>query len=308
MPQCRVALDVALVGTGGTIPLPNRWLASTLVRWENHLVLFDCGEGTQISMRGLGWGFKDVDLILISHVHADHIAGLTGVLLAQAQSGRREPVRLYGPRGLSHVVNSLRILAPVLPFEVHCRDLFGGEAFSHEALRFSTVQGEHAVPCIAYRVDLPRAPRFLPDRATELGVPRPLWSVLQGGQPVVLQKQRIEPEQVQGPPRPGLAVGLVTDTRPTQPIANLVRGADLLVCEGTFGSSDEAQRAAERKHMTFAEAAGLAASAEVRQLILTHFSASLLRPDDCVSEARAIFPNTTIGQDHLSLTLRFPTS
>src|ERR687886_2128865 len=107
-----MVLDVALVGTGGMMPLPNRWLSSVLVRHDGRLLLFDCGEGTQISLRVLGWGIKDIDLILISHVHADHVAGLPGLLLTQGNSGRTEPLDVVGPPGLADVVRGLRVVAP----------------------------------------------------------------------------------------------------------------------------------------------------------------------------------------------------
>src|SRR5262245_10807261 len=101
-----MALDLALVGTGGMLPLPNRWLSSVLVRDRRHLVLFDCGEGTQISLRALGWGIKAIDLILISHLHGDHIGGLPGLLLSQGNAGRTEAVQVFGPPGLTNAVNN----------------------------------------------------------------------------------------------------------------------------------------------------------------------------------------------------------
>src|SRR5437660_228685 len=100
------------------MPLPGRWLSSVLVRYGGHLVLFDCGEGTQISLRALGWGIKAIDLILLSHAHADHVAGLPGLLLTLGNSARTEPVYIVGPHGISEVVRGLCVIAPVLPFEV----------------------------------------------------------------------------------------------------------------------------------------------------------------------------------------------
>ena len=108
---------------GGMLPLPTRWLSSVLIRHGGHLVLFDCGEGTQISLRQLGWGIKAVDLVLISHLHGDHIGGLPGLLLTQGNSGRTEPVTILGPPGLTDAVHKLRVIAPWLPFEVRCREL-----------------------------------------------------------------------------------------------------------------------------------------------------------------------------------------
>src|SRR6266516_2019063 len=232
-------LDLALVGTGGMLPLPNRWLSSVLVRYGGHLVLFDCGEGTQISLRSLGWGIKDIDLILISHVHGDHITGLPGLLLSQGNSARTEPVQIVGPPGLKTVVNGLRVVASYVPFEVQCRELQSEDSLSLDELQITCVAALHRVPCLAYRIDLPRAPRFLPERARALGIRVQDWKRLQRGESV----DAVQPSEVLGPPRRGLAVGLVTDTRPTETIAGLISDVDLLICEATFGSDDDQPRA-----------------------------------------------------------------
>ena len=297
-----MVLDVALVGTGGIMPLPNRWLASVLLRYRHHLVLFDCGEGTQISLRGLGWGLKDIDLILISHVHGDHVTGLPGLLLTQANSGRTEPVQIVGPRGLEAVVAGLRVVAPHLPFEVRCRELESGDCVALDDLQTTCVAAEHHVPCLAYRLDVRRGRRFLPDRARALDVPIQNWKRLQRGESV----GAVEPSDVLGPPRRGLSVGLVTDTRPTDAIAQLVAGVDLLVCEGTYGSDDDQPRAVERTHMTFREAAQLAHRARVKRLVLTHFSPSVVDPEAFLDNARAVFAESIAAHDHLALHLNFP--
>jgi ribonuclease Z len=295
-------LELALVGTGGMMPLPHRWLASSLVRFSGHLVLFDCGEGTQISLRSLGWGIKDIDLILISHVHGDHVAGLPGLLLTQGNSGRTEALEIVGPPGVAEVVRGLRVVAPYLPFEVRVRELESRAAFGLHNVRISYVAADHHVPCLAYRIDLPRAPRFLAERARALAVPVTEWRRLQRGERV----GDVRPEDVLGPPRPGLCVGLVTDTRPTDGIAELVAGVDLLVSEATFADDADQPRAVERKHMTFREAAGLAVAAGARQLVLTHFSPSVTQPEQFADNAVSVFGNTLVGRDHLAVTLRFP--
>jgi ribonuclease Z len=294
-------IDVALVGTGGMLPLPNRWLSSVLLRQRGRLVLFDCGEGTQISLRKLGWGIKDIDLILISHVHGDHVTGLPGLLLTQSNSARAEPVLIVGPPGVAAAVEGLLVVAPYLPFEVRCRELSGGECVSLGELKVTCVEAEHRVPCLAYRLDLPRAPRFLPERARALGVPLQRWSRLQRGESV----NGVRPEDVLGPPRRGLSVALVTDTRPTASIAELVNDVDLLVCEATFAADEDQLRAVERCHMTFREAAELAIEARARRLVLTHFSPALTNPEEHEPFVRSIFENTTVGRDHLTMSLRF---
>lgn len=296
-----MVLDVALVGTGGMTPLPNRWLSSVLVRYQGRLILFDCGEGTQISLRALGWGLKDIELILISHVHGDHVTGLPGLLLTLANSGRTEDVFIVGPVGFSAVVERLLVVAQHLPFDVRYRELAGGDCFELAGLTVTCAEAEHHVPCLAYRIDVPRGRRFLPERATALGIPVEEWSRLQRGETV----RETSAEAVLGPPRRGLSVGLVTDTRPTPGLARLVSGVDLLVGEGMYGSDDDQPRAVERMHMTFREVAQLAASAGAKQLVLTHFSPSVVEPEAFVGSAREVFPETIVGRDHLTLSLRF---
>ena len=294
-------LDLALVGTGGMLPLPHRWLASALIRYGRHLVLFDCGEGTQISLRVLGWGIKDIDLILISHVHGDHVGGLAGLLLTQGNSGRTAPLRIVGPPGLARVLDGLLVVAPYLPFEVQCFEVDAIGCLMLSELRVTCARGEHHVPSLAYRLDLPRASRFLPERARALGVPVEDWKRLQSGESV----DGVEPAAVMGPPRRGLSVGLVTDTRPTEEIIERMAEVDLLVCEGTYGDDADLGKAVERKHMTFREAAELAARAGARELLLSHFSPALVEPEAFAANAREVFPRTTVGYDHLTMTLRF---
>src|SRR5438876_1546732 len=250
-------IDAALVGTGGMMPLPNRWLSSVLVRYQGRLMMFDCGEGTQISLRALGWGLKDIDLILISHVHGDHVTGLPGLLLTLANSERTDDVLIVGPRGFAGVVERLLVVAAHLPFAVRYRELFGGDSVSLPGLTVTCADAEHHVPCLGYRIDVPRGRRFLPERALALGVPVEGWSRLQRGERV----DGVGAEAGLGQPRRGLSVGLITDTRPTPALARLVSGVDLFVGEGMYGSDDDQPRAVERKHMTFREVAELAARA-----------------------------------------------
>jgi ribonuclease Z len=301
-----MVLDLALVGTGGMMPLPKRWLSSVLIRYQSHLVLFDCGEATQISLQMLGWGIKAIDLVLISHVHGDHVAGLPGLLLTQGNSGRTAPLDILGPPGVTDVVDKLRVIAPFLPFEVNCRELAPGDEFELDGMSVTCASGEHHVPCLAYRLHVPRARAFLPDHARRLGVPVEHWRALQQDRAVSWNGRVIAPDQVLGPPRRGLTVTLVTDTRPTPELERLAHDADLLVCEGTYGSDDDLPKAIQNKHMTFAEAASLAHSAAAHRLLLTHFSPSVVDPMHYMERATSVFPNTVIGRDHLTMSLNYP--
>jgi ribonuclease Z len=300
-------IEAVLLGTGGMLPLPNRWLSSLLIRVNGHLTLFDCGEGTQIAWRQSGWSLRRLGTICISHTHADHIAGLPGLLHAVANAGRTEPIRLVGPVGTMDVVRALRAIAPVLPYEIQITELRGGERFSVPAgLIGSCEQGDHALPVLAYRVDLPRGRAFLPERARALGIPIALWGRLQSGEPVSWNGGTATPDAVLGRPRPGLSTAYVTDTRPAPTLPQFLEGVDLMVCEGTYGSDEDLPKAVRNRHMTFREAATLARDAGANRLWITHFSPALEEPSAFATNAVDVLPQATIGYDGLKISLSFP--
>jgi ribonuclease Z len=300
-------IDIALLGTGGMMPLPRRWLSSLLMRVGGDVVLFDCGEGTQIAWRATGWSFRRLSVICISHTHSDHIAGLPGLLHTVANTGRTEPITIYGPVGVAAVVDGLRVIAPQLPFPVEVVELASGDTFQLPAgVQGSCAAGEHALPVLAYRIDLERKRRFLADRARSLGIPTSAWRPLQSGQPVTLGDRTFEPDEVMGSARSGISVAYVTDTRPTPAIAELVTGVTLLVCEGNYGDDADAEKAVRNQHMTFREAATLARDAGARQLWITHFSPGVDSPDVFVANAEEVFPGAIIGHDGLMTSLSFP--
>lgn len=299
-------IDVLLLGTSGMMPLPGRWLSSVLIRANGELILFDCGEGTQIPMRQFGWGFRRLSAICLSHWHADHVAGLPGLLHTVANSDRTEPLQIFGPIETLRVVRGLREIAPVLPYQVEVIELNGGERFELPGgLIGSVIRGEHHVPSLMYRVDLPRAPRFLVERAEALGVPRDRWNELQHGMSVEVDGRTIEPDSVAGFPRPGVSFGYMTDTRPVPEAPAFFHDVDLLVSEGTYGDPSYEEKAIANTHMTFGEAATIAKQAHARALWLTHFSPSISDPEADKAFASAIFPNVTIGRSGLTAALRF---
>lgn len=301
-------IDVMLLGTGAMVPLPKRWLSSALVRVADSLVLLDCGEGTQIAMRERHWGFRKLDAICLSHLHADHVAGVPGLLHTIANAGKTTPLMICGPVGTIEVVRALRAIAWEMPFEVIVQELDHGEEVSGPAgLRIRVAEGVHRVPVIAYRIELPRQPRFDPERATELGVPVTEWSRLQRGDRVQIDESIIEPSMVRGEERVGVALGFVTDTRATDELQELVRGVDLLIAEGTYGDDDRADGARAYGHMTFRQSARLAAGAGVGHLWLTHFSAGMEKPERWLGNATEEFANVTVGQSGLAARLNFDT-
>ncbi len=300
-------LDVCLLGTGGMMPLPYRFLTALAVRYNGSTILIDCGEGTQIALRKKGWSPKPIDYICFTHFHADHISGLPGMLLNMGNAEKTEPLTLIGPKGLTNVVNSLRVIAPDLPFPVRCLEIDGHDQdFSVGDLTIRAFRVHHNVPCYGYQLALSRQGKFDLEAAEALGLDKRCWNRLQKGETVEAEGKRYTPDMVMGPPRKGLKLVYTTDTRPTRSIIENAENADLFICEGMYGEPDSTDKAKEHKHMNFIEAAMLARKAAVRELWLTHYSPSLLKAEEFMPGVREIFPNAHAGKDGKSRTLRFP--
>lgn len=289
------------------MPLPNRWLTSLMTRYNGSNLLIDCGEGTQIAIKKKGWVFKPIDVICFTHYHADHISGLPGMLLAMGNADRTEPVTLIGPRGLERVVTALRSIAPELPFSINYRELTEPvEKMEIKGYHITAFRVQHRVTCYGYTLEIPRAGRFDAARAKEQGIPLMFWSRLQKGETIRAEDGTVyTPDMVLGESRKGLKVTYVTDTRPVEVIARQAEGSDLMICEGMYGEPGMEKKAKEKKHMTFCEAAQLAAKARPGQMWLTHYSPSLMRPEEYLEEIREIFPRVKTARDGWSLELGF---
>lgn len=299
-------LDVCLLGTGGMMPLPYRWLTSMMARCDGSNLLIDCGEGTQIALKEKGWSPKPIDVICFTHYHADHISGLPGLLLTMGNAERTEPLQLIGPKGLERVVGALRMIAPELPFELKFTELNESrEQILMGPYVIDAFRVNHNVVCYGYTVTIPRTGRFDVERAKELDIPQRYWNRLQKGQTIEAEDRVFTPEMVLGPQRRGLKVTYCTDTRPVPVIAEYAAGSDLFICEGMYGEKEKEVKAREYKHMTFTEAANLAKSAEPKELWLTHYSPSLTRPEDYMEDVRKIFANAKAAKDGRTIELEF---
>lgn len=299
-------LDVCLLGSGGMMPLPYRWLTALMTRYNGSNLLIDCGEGTQIAIREKGWSFKSIDVICFTHFHGDHISGLPGILLTMGNAERTEPLTLVGPKGLERVVNALRVIAPELPFPIEFIEITTPEAdLDLHGYHIHAFRVNHNITCYGYSLEIRRAGRFHPEKALELGIPKPWWNRLQKGETITDGDHTYTPDMVMGDARKGIKLVYCTDTRPTASIAANAKGADLFICEGMYGEKDKQAKAVANKHMTFYEAARLAREADVGEMWLTHYSPSLTHPEEYMDEVRSIFPRAKAGKDRKSVELDF---
>ena len=299
-------LDVCLLGSGGMMPLPYRWLTSLMTRFNGSSLLIDCGEGTQIAIKEKGWSFKPIDVICFTHYHGDHISGLPGLLLTMGNADRKEPLTLIGPKGLERVVSALRVIAPELPFPIIYKEIEGAEqTFELNGYRLKAFRVNHNVLCYGYTMEIDRAGKFDVERAKEQEIPQKYWKHLQKGETIETENGILTPDMVLGPPRKGLKLTYTTDTRPTNSIRENAKDSDLFICEGMYAEPEKVEKAKQYKHMTFYEAAELAKKAQVKEMWLTHYSPSLTRPEEYMDEVRRIFPEAKAGKDRMSRELAF---
>ncbi len=301
-------IKVTLIGTGGMVPLPGRYLASCYIDYQGKAILIDCGEGTQISLHKGKISLNKIDTILITHCHADHVTGLPGLLLTMGNHGRTNPVDIIAPRGSTKILNSLLMVCGFLPFEVRFAELHDTkpQKFSKIGLNITSIPLKHHINCLGYSFELILRPHFQPEKAKKLNIPVKLWRLLHGGDEVVVDDRTITPDMVLGSPRKPIKISYVTDTRPVKLIDEIVKDSDLFICEGMYGNDEMFEGAVAKMHMIFSEAANISLNANVKELWLTHFSPSMPNPEEYKKFAENIFSNTLIGKDLMSKTLSSP--
>ncbi len=290
-------IKVCLPGTGSVMPLENRHLPCCTISHQGKVTLIDCGEGTQLAVRKTGFKLSRIDTILITHFHADHISGLPGLLLTMGNSGKKTPLTIIGPEGLAAVVDGLRTIAPVLPYEIHVVE-WVHEPFRVGELIIQALPLSHRIPCLGYSVTHNRKPVFNPQKAKAFGVAQVLWGKLHAGETVTLTDSTvITPDMVTDGIRPTQKICYMTDTAPFDSIIDFIKGADLLICEGMHGDEALRDKLTSKGHMLFSDSAALACAAGVKKLWLTHFSPALTEPESYLQQMKSIFSETEVGFD-----------
>ncbi len=294
-------LEVTFLGTSSATPTKTRGLPSIAITRDGQVILMDAGEGAQTKFVKFGLGLNREMLILVTHLHGDHVNGLLGLLQTMSMSHRIRTLTIVGPQELFEWLgNTMRVLHIGLSFQILMVPVRSGVVLKGKDFRVRASRANHSVPAWSYVFEeLPRPGVFDPAKAIALGVPEgKKWSSLQRGRSVSVGGKKVMPQQVLGAPRPGRKIGYSGDTRPTKSLEKLFAGVDLLIFDSTFDAEDE-DKAVERGHSTSVEAATLAKRAGVKVLVLTHFSARYRSTAPLLREAMAVFPNTVAAKDGL---------
>ena len=302
--------EICLLGTGGMLPLKDRFLTSLYIEQNGKALLVDCGEGTQVAMGMHGLKMSRVEALLITHDHADHVTGLPGLLLSIGNCSRTEPLDIYLPTSCMNAVKSLMSVCGYLPYEVALHPLSFSEAESFRIeridplLTINTLPLEHSTKCIGYSFEFYRKPVFDPQKAKALDVPVQFWKKLHAGEDVTLENgQVITQSQVTGGQRAPLKITYTTDTRPLESIVGFAENTDLFVCEGMYGTLDKKQSMEEKGHMLMQDACELAKKANAKRLWLTHYSPAEKEPAVYEDELKAIFPEVSVSVDGMKISL-----
>ena len=295
-------MDLVFLGTSSAIPTSHRNHSAISLKAFGEIMLFDCGEGTQLQMSKAKISPMKISKIFITHFHGDHILGLPGIIQSMAFRGRKEPLHIFGPKGLVPLIDNVRNFGYFsLTFEIYMHEINEGIVLEEENYRISCCPMKHSILNIAYKIEEKRRPKFIREKAIELGImPGPDFGKLQQGIPVEINGRIIKPEHVLGKERKGRVIVYSGDTSPADQMVNFAKDADILIHESTF-EGKYGDKAVKACHSTSIQAAEIAERADVKKLILTHVSTRYKNSDLLLAEAREVFDNSVVAEDLMSL-------
>jgi len=299
-------MKLVFLGTSASQPTEDRGLSCICLEREGEILMFDAGEGAQISYlkSGLGWNKKMK--IFVTHMHGDHCIGILGLLQTMTLQRRTEKIEIYGPEGIDEfIAANIKVLNFGLSFPVMISSIEEGVITDEKTYTVKACNADHSVPAFSYVFQEKDKPgRFHPDKAKELGVPEgSLWLKLQNGEEITVEGKIVKPSDVLGEKRPGKKIGVSGDTRPTKKLEEFFKDCDYLSFDSTF--LDELKdRAIETHHSTSKEVATLAKNANVTNLILTHFSARYQDESVLADEAKTIHGSVIAAKDLLEIEIK----
>lgn len=295
--------EVYLPGTGGMKPLPDRFLTGLWAEHEGRALLIDCGEGMQVALAKISRSLAKLDMLLITHFHADHIAGLPGLLLSAGNFGKTSPLKIYAPEGGAAVIRNICCICGGLPFPLEIHEITGG-SFLWGDIEINAMPVRHRVKTFCYSLTEHRKAVFSPEKAKAAGVPMSLWKTLHSGNTAEADGRVFTPEMVTGGQRRPLKVTYITDTVYFEGLATFAKGSDLLVSEGMYGSDEYRESMNDKQHMLFSDSAKIAKLSGSGELWLTHYSPALNEPADFEGDVKMLFENTVVSRDGIHKTIK----
>jgi ribonuclease Z len=297
-------MEITFLGTSSAVPSKYRNHAGIILKYFKDTILFDCGEGTQRQLTYAKISPMKIDKIFITHFHGDHILGLAGLIQSMGFRGREEDLDIYGPKGLGKIIYTISNYGYFqINFNINIHELDEGTVVETDEYIIKSIIAEHNIENLAYSIYEKKKPRFLREKAIELGVPvGPAFGKLHNGQEVEVDGKIIKPEQVLGPPREGKKVTYSGDTRPCDKLIELAKDSDVLIHEATYEDADK-DKAIENCHSTSKEAAEIAKEANAKLLVLTHISTRYTTDINIKDEAKEIFENTVVANDFTEINI-----
>jgi len=299
-------MKLVFLGTAGAQPTIDRGLTCICLEKEAEILMFDAGEGAQLSYlkSGLGWNKKMK--IFVTHLHGDHCVGILGLLQTMTMQNRTEPLEIYGPKGIEEfIAANIKVLNFGLSFPVMITSIEEERVVDEKTYSVFSCKADHSVPAYSYLFEeKDKLGRFNTEKAKQLGIPEgKLWNQLQNGHEIKVGDKTVKPSEVLGEKRPGKKIGISGDTRPTKELEEFFKNCNYLSFDSTF-LNELKDKAIETHHSTAKEAATLAKNADVENLILTHFSARYKDESVLVDEAKTIHGSVIGAKDLLEIEIK----